>query len=108
MPRNFTPAHYRFFEKKETEKCITQLVVKLESVFTTPDKIYMKQEDDCIADPSKDNNASNDDDETDAITEPYMYFIRNGKFSVNIRTDYLNPNPNLDDDIPNGAPMVDG
>ena len=38
-----------------------------------------------------------------------MYFIRNGKFSVDVKTDHLNPNPNLDaTEIDQGSYLVDG
>lgn len=36
------PNKIRLFEKKEKDKCITQLVVKLESIFTSPDLIYLQ------------------------------------------------------------------
>ena len=38
---------------KENDKCITQLVSKLDSIFTGPDKIYMQQEDQAHFDPAK-------------------------------------------------------
>ena len=36
-PRSFSAARMRTYEQKETDKCITQLVVKLENIFTSPD-----------------------------------------------------------------------
>jgi len=42
LPRNFNPARARFYEQKQTDKCITSLVVKLESIFTSPDVIYLQ------------------------------------------------------------------
>ena len=36
-----------------------------------------------------------------------MYFIRNGKFSVNIKTDHLNPSP-LSFDAPKPKQLIDG
>ena len=36
-----------------------------------------------------------------------MYFIRNGKFSVNIKTDHLNPSP-LGEDVPKPKQLIDG
>lgn len=35
------------------EKAITQLVVKLESIFTSPDLIYVQQEDEPFRNPNK-------------------------------------------------------
>ena len=35
------------------EKAITQLVVKLESIFTSPDLIYVHQEDEAFRNPNK-------------------------------------------------------
>ena len=37
-----TPQRMRLTLVKETEKCITLLVVKLRSTFTTPDMMYIK------------------------------------------------------------------
>ena len=45
FPRNFTVQRIRLQEQKEADKCITLLVVKLESIFTSPDVIYLQQED---------------------------------------------------------------
>lgn len=62
--------------------------------------IYLQQEDDVITNP---NTGDEDGEETVAeITEPFMYFIRNGKFSVDIKTDHLNPNTNLENNDTNG------
>lgn len=61
--------------------------------------IYLQQEDDVITNP---NTGDEDGEETVEITEPFMYFIRNGKFSVNVTTDHLNPNTNLDNNDTNG------
>ena len=36
-----TPQRMRLYLAKETEKCITSLVVRLGSTFTTPDMIYI-------------------------------------------------------------------
>ena len=38
---------------KENDKCITQLVSKLDSIFTGPDMIYMQQEDQAHVDPAR-------------------------------------------------------
>ena len=42
-----------------------------------------------------DKNAD-DAEEDDSKQEAFMYFIRNGKFSVNVKTDHLNPSPLTD------------
>lgn len=42
----------RLLEKKEEDKCITQLVVKLESIFTSPDMLYLQQEDEARKNPN--------------------------------------------------------
>lgn len=87
--KNLPPQRLRELELKEKEKCITQLVVKLESIFTTPDILYLQQEDDAVKNPA---DPSKDDDE-DSLThgDSFMYFIRNGKFSVHVKTDHLKP-----------------
>ena len=36
------PNKLRLYENKEKDKCITQLVVKLESIFTSPDIVYLQ------------------------------------------------------------------
>ena len=36
------PSKLRLYENKEKDKCITQLVVKLESIFTSPDIVYLQ------------------------------------------------------------------
>jgi len=50
--KNYPPQRRRALEKKEEDKCITQLVVKLESIFTSPDMIYLQQEDDAMKNPN--------------------------------------------------------
>ena len=91
FPRSFTPARKRLQESKETDKCITQLVSKLESIFTSPDVIYLQQEDD-----SKTNQQAqegeDDDRAVDDEAESFMYFVRKGKFSIEIKTDHLSNN----------------
>lgn len=42
-----------------------------------------------------DKNAE-DAEEEDGKQEAFMYFIRNGKFSVNVKIDHLNPAPLTD------------
>ena len=70
-------------------KIISQLVAKLVNIFSTPDTIYLQQEDD----PSNNiNRANNDDDGGDALdtkVEPFMYFIRNGNYTVHVKEDFL-------------------
>lgn len=48
--KGYPVARVRALEKKEEDKCITQLVVKLKSIFTSPDLIYLEQEDDALRD----------------------------------------------------------
>lgn len=80
----------RLLEKKEEDKCITQLVVKLESIFTSPDMLYLQQEDEAQKNP----NTAVDDESGSAANdheESFMYFIRNGKFSVHVKVEHLKP-----------------
>ena len=56
----------------------------MDSIFTGPELIYLQQEDDAANNPQKEE----DDEEED---QSFMYFIRNGKFSVDVRTDHLRP-----------------
>jgi len=37
------------------------------------------------------NGAVAEDGADDGKAEPYMYFIRNGKFSVHVKKDHINP-----------------
>lgn len=46
LSRSLTRHRIKSKMVKETDKCITMLVVKLESIFTSPDLIYFQQEDD--------------------------------------------------------------
>jgi len=58
----------------------------MESIFTSPDMIYMQQEDPA-------NVVVVNGEESDAIDvndQRFMFFIRNGQFSVNIKVDYIN------------------
>ncbi len=50
--------------------------------------IYMKQEDEAYKNP---NTALEEEDAAEEPEESFMYFIRNGKFSVNIKTEHLRP-----------------
>ena len=86
--KGIPPSRVAVVEQKETDKCITQLVVKLESIFTRPDIKYLQQED-----PAKLNhNRLNEEGEEEAGgNEAFMYFIRNGKFSVHVRTNFIQP-----------------
>ena len=45
LAKGIPPSRVAVVEQKETDKCITQLVVKLESIFTRPDIKYLQQED---------------------------------------------------------------
>lgn len=62
-------------------------MVSLESIFTSPDVLYLQQEDDANKNPldfsDKDDGVSRGDS--------FMYFIRNGKFSVHVKTEHLRP-----------------
>jgi hypothetical protein len=40
-PKNFNNAQLKGYENRFYNKCVSQLVVKLESIFTTPDKIFL-------------------------------------------------------------------
>ena len=42
VPRTYNLAGLKVYEQIVSDKCITQLVVKLESIFTSPDKIYLQ------------------------------------------------------------------
>ena len=67
----------------------------MESIFTSPDLIYLQQEDEAITNPLSDKNAEENEEE-DTKQEPFMYFIRTGKFSVNVKIDHINPSPSTD------------
>ena len=43
----------KLLKLKENDRCITQLVSKLDSIFTGPDMIYLQQEDQAHVDPAK-------------------------------------------------------
>ena len=64
-------------------------MVKLESIFTSPDMLYLQQEDESWKNPNTavddEGGVSNDSEES------FMYFIRNGKFSVHVKTEHLKP-----------------
>ena len=64
---------------------MTQLVVKLDNIFTSPDLIYLQQEDAAWINPQ------DQDPDIENPPEAFMHFIRNGKFSVHIKTDNLRP-----------------
>ena len=70
--------------EKIKEKSISLLVAKLVNIFTNPDTIYIQQEDL----PENNINAS-DDGDLKAKSEPYMYFIRNGRFTVHVKDDFI-------------------
>ena len=42
LSKNILPSRRRLLEDKERDKCVTALVVKLESIFTSPDMIYLQ------------------------------------------------------------------
>jgi len=52
-PRNFNSARLKEYENRHYNKSVAQLVVKLESIFTTPDKIFLQQEDDPTVNPNQ-------------------------------------------------------
>ena len=64
-------------------------MVKLESIFTSPDKIYLQQEDSAITNPNL--LEDEDGDKQPESSDSFMYFIRNGKFSVHVKTEHLRP-----------------
>ena len=104
-PRNFSAARLKSYELKETDKAITQLVVKLENIFTSPDIFFAKQEDEAHIVPKN----SEDEQESNPMNESHMYFIRNGKFTVHIKTEHLRP-ANIDEEAavkPHGI-LIDG
>ena len=84
LSKNILPSRRRLLEDKERDKCVTALVVKLESIFTSPDMIYLQQEDDCHVNPQEDDGA-------DPVEESFMYFIVKGKFSIHVKTEHLKP-----------------
>jgi len=67
---------------KFKDKLITILVSEFENVFTAPDGIFMKQDENPWVDPCAEN------DEDDEKTESFMYFIRTGEFEVKIRSSF--------------------
>ena len=89
IPRTWKPARRKAYEQRESDKCITSLVVKLESIFTSPDMIYMQQEDPAWQNPKK--QTDEDGVVLNNTEESFMYFIRNGKFSVHVKTENLRP-----------------
>ena len=50
--RHLSPTLMKEFNLKEADKIITLLVVKLESVFTSPDINYINQEDEANVNPN--------------------------------------------------------
>ena len=56
------------------------------NIFSTPDTIYIRQEDN----PEVNINREKNEDGEDAVkSEPYMYFIRNGRYTVHVKDQFL-------------------
>ena len=74
-------------KEKANSKGISLLVAKFENIFTNPDSEYIKQEDP----PEIDNVRIANQVEGEGIekAEPYMYFIRNGRYSVHVRDNFV-------------------
>ena len=93
LSQNVPQSRRKLLQLKENDKCITQLVSKLDSIFTGPDMIYLQQEDQAHVDPARNQGDNQDAAEEEALynekEESFMYFIRNGKFSVHVKTEHL-------------------
>ena len=99
VQRNIPQSRFKALFQKEEDKCITQLVVKLDSIFTGPELIYIQQEDEANVNPQEEEDEAEQDEEK----KSFMYFIRNGKFSVHVKTDHLRP---VTTDSGSGPPPV--
>lgn len=79
-------AEDRTEREKFKVKLISQLVAKLVNIFSTPDTIYIRQEDHPEVNI---NREKGEEGEEVAKTEPYMYFIRNGRYTVHVKDQFL-------------------
>jgi hypothetical protein len=68
-----------------------KLVVKLTSVATSPDLVYIQQEDASHVDPENDRREAHEDydDSIETENDSFMYFVRDGTFKVFVKTDHL-------------------
>ena len=87
LSKRLEPNQFRLYKKREEDKCITQLVVKLISIFTAPDLDFLRQEDEVCHNPQP----IQEEEGVEEKPQPFMFFIKNGKFSVHVKTDHLNP-----------------
>jgi CRP-like cAMP-binding protein len=73
--------------EKANSKGISLLVAKFENIFTNPDSEYIKQEDP----PEIDNVrlANLEEGDVKETAEPYMYFIRNGRYTVHVKDNFV-------------------
>ena len=92
LGRNVAPARSKLLKLKENDKCITQLVSKLDSIFTGPDDPFLEQEDEAHLVPrrGKEEDEGGNEPDIHEKEESFMYFIRNGKFSVHVKVDHMN------------------
>ena len=62
------------------------LVAKLVNIFTNPDTIYIQQEDP----PEHNVNMTTGEDTPENVkVESFMYFIRNGRFTVHVKDAFI-------------------
>jgi hypothetical protein len=77
------------WQNKLKEKTISMLVAKLINTFTNPDTIYVQQRDEPEVNINRSNDDEDNDDNVAQKVEPYMYFIRAGRYTVHVKDQFI-------------------
>ena len=76
-------------KKKFQEKLIAILVNEFENIFTSPDQVFLLQDDPPDTD-CREKAKDDDDSDNEEEKQPFMYFIRTGQFDVTIKSNFGN------------------